>query len=121
MVRVGSTAGSRSMTNARVAHTVTKGGVVALTKQLAAEGAPLRDPRELREPRNDRDPGHPRRPACPWTIRCRDRRSHPFGGVGQPPEVARSLGSWRATRRRTSPGPTWSSTVAGRRCSPART
>jgi NAD(P)-dependent dehydrogenase (short-subunit alcohol dehydrogenase family) len=28
------------MTNARVAHTVTKGAVVALTRQLAAEGAP---------------------------------------------------------------------------------
>ena len=41
VVLVGSTAGiSGSMTNGRVAHTVTKGGVVALTKQLAAEGAP---------------------------------------------------------------------------------
>ncbi|WP_375424017.1 SDR family NAD(P)-dependent oxidoreductase [uncultured Friedmanniella sp.] len=40
VVLVGSTAGvSGSRTNARVAHTVTKGGVVALTKQLAAEGA----------------------------------------------------------------------------------
>ena len=41
VVLVGSTAGiSGSMTNSRVAHTVTKGGIVALTKQLAAEGAP---------------------------------------------------------------------------------
>ena len=41
VVLVGSTAGiTGSMTNARVAHTVTKGGVVALTRQLAAEGAP---------------------------------------------------------------------------------
>jgi NAD(P)-dependent dehydrogenase (short-subunit alcohol dehydrogenase family) len=40
VVLVGSTAGlTGSMTNARVAHTVTKGGVIALTKQLAAEGA----------------------------------------------------------------------------------
>lgn len=41
VVLVGSTAGvSGSMTNPRVAHTVTKGAVVALARQLAAEGAP---------------------------------------------------------------------------------
>jgi len=41
VVLVGSTAGMRgSMTNGRVAHTVTKAGVIALTRQLAAEGAP---------------------------------------------------------------------------------
>jgi NAD(P)-dependent dehydrogenase (short-subunit alcohol dehydrogenase family) len=28
------------MTNGRLAHTATKGAVVAMTKQLAAEGAP---------------------------------------------------------------------------------
>ncbi len=40
VVLVGSTAGlTGSLTNARVAHTVTKGGIVALTRQLAAEGA----------------------------------------------------------------------------------
>jgi meso-butanediol dehydrogenase / (S,S)-butanediol dehydrogenase / diacetyl reductase len=38
---VGSTAAfTGSMTNQRVAHTASKGGIVALTKQLAAEGAP---------------------------------------------------------------------------------
>jgi len=41
VVLVGSTAGmTGSMTNGRVAHTVTKAGVIALAKQLAAEGAP---------------------------------------------------------------------------------
>jgi len=41
VVLIGSTAGmTGSMTNGRVAHTVAKGGVIALTKQLAAEGAP---------------------------------------------------------------------------------
>lgn len=41
VVLVGSTAGlAGSVTNQRVAHTVTKGGVIALTRQLAAEGAP---------------------------------------------------------------------------------
>lgn len=40
VVLVGSTAGiTGSVTNERVAHTVAKGGVVALTRQLAAEGA----------------------------------------------------------------------------------
>lgn len=38
---VGSTAGiAGSMTNPRLAHTATKGGVIAMTRQLAAEGAP---------------------------------------------------------------------------------
>jgi NAD(P)-dependent dehydrogenase (short-subunit alcohol dehydrogenase family) len=40
VVLVGSTAGlTGSLTNGRAAHTVTKGGVIALTRQLAAEGA----------------------------------------------------------------------------------
>jgi len=40
VVLVGSTAGvTGSVTNARVAHTATKGAVIAMTKQLAAEGA----------------------------------------------------------------------------------
>jgi NAD(P)-dependent dehydrogenase (short-subunit alcohol dehydrogenase family) len=41
IVLVGSTAGvTGSMTNGRLAHTATKGAVVAMTRQLAAEGAP---------------------------------------------------------------------------------
>ena len=41
VITIGSTAGlSGSMTNQRAAHTASKGGVVALTRQLAAEGAP---------------------------------------------------------------------------------
>jgi meso-butanediol dehydrogenase/(S,S)-butanediol dehydrogenase/diacetyl reductase len=40
VINVGSSAGiAGSMTNARVAHTASKGGVIALTRQLAAEGA----------------------------------------------------------------------------------
>ncbi len=41
MLLVGSTAGvAGSMTNTRVAHTASKGAVIAMTRQLAAEGAP---------------------------------------------------------------------------------
>jgi meso-butanediol dehydrogenase/(S,S)-butanediol dehydrogenase/diacetyl reductase len=41
IITVGSTAGiSGSLTNRRAAHTASKGGVIALTRQLAAEGAP---------------------------------------------------------------------------------
>ncbi|HET9093917.1 MAG TPA: SDR family NAD(P)-dependent oxidoreductase [Solirubrobacteraceae bacterium] len=41
ILNIGSTAGiAGSMTNQRVAHTASKGGVIALTRQLAAEGAP---------------------------------------------------------------------------------
>lgn len=40
IVLVGSTAGVRgSVTNARLAHTATKGGVIAMARQIAAEGA----------------------------------------------------------------------------------
>jgi NAD(P)-dependent dehydrogenase (short-subunit alcohol dehydrogenase family) len=41
VLNIGSTAGlTGSMTNQRVAHTASKGGVIAVTRQLAAEGAP---------------------------------------------------------------------------------
>ena len=41
IITIGSTAGlTGSLTNARAAHTASKGGVIALTRQLAAEGAP---------------------------------------------------------------------------------
>jgi meso-butanediol dehydrogenase / (S,S)-butanediol dehydrogenase / diacetyl reductase len=41
ILNVASTAGiSGSMTNQRVAHSASKGGVIAVTRQLAAEGAP---------------------------------------------------------------------------------
>ncbi|MFC7265562.1 SDR family NAD(P)-dependent oxidoreductase [Streptomyces lutosisoli] len=42
IVTVGSTAGlTGSLTNMRTAHSASKGGVIALTRQLAAEGAPF--------------------------------------------------------------------------------
>jgi len=41
IILVGSTAGvSGSMSNSRLAHTASKGAVIAMTRQLAAEGAP---------------------------------------------------------------------------------
>jgi len=41
ILTIGSTAGlAGSLTNARVAHSASKGGVIAATRQLAAEGAP---------------------------------------------------------------------------------
>lgn len=41
IILIGSTAGvTGSVTNARLAHTASKGAVVAMTRQLAAEGAP---------------------------------------------------------------------------------
>jgi NAD(P)-dependent dehydrogenase (short-subunit alcohol dehydrogenase family) len=41
IVNIASTAGmTGSMTNQRVAHSASKGGVISLTRQLAAEGAP---------------------------------------------------------------------------------
>jgi NAD(P)-dependent dehydrogenase (short-subunit alcohol dehydrogenase family) len=90
VVLVGSTAGlTGSMTNARVAHTVTKGGVIALTKQLAAEGAPY----GIRA--NCVSPGMVETPATRGDLLAEDhpmrRIAHaiPLGRVGQPEEVAR--------------------------------
>ena len=90
MILVGSTAGiSGSMTNFRVAHTVTKGGIVALTKQLAAEGAP----HGIRV--NCVSPGIIETPATQADLLAADHpmrgiaQAIPLGRVGQADEVAR--------------------------------
>lgn len=90
VVLVGSTAGlTGSRTNTRVAHTVTKGGVIALTRQLAAEGAPhgIRvncvSPGMVETPATRGDllaEGHPMRDIA---------RAIPLGRVGRAEEVAR--------------------------------
>jgi NAD(P)-dependent dehydrogenase (short-subunit alcohol dehydrogenase family) len=90
IVLVGSTAGvTGSTTNHRVAHTVTKGGIVALTKQLAAEGAP----HGLRV--NCVSPGMIRTPATEGNLLASDHpmntiwQSIPLRRIGTPEEVVR--------------------------------
>jgi NAD(P)-dependent dehydrogenase (short-subunit alcohol dehydrogenase family) len=90
VVLVGSTAGlTGSRTNFRVAHTVTKGGVVALTKQLAAEGAPY----GIRV--NCVSPGMIETPATRGDLLAHDHpmagiaAAIPLGRVGRADEVAR--------------------------------
>jgi len=92
VVLVGSTAGlTGSMSNPRVAHTVTKGGVVALTKQLAAEGAPF----GIRV--NCVSPGMIETPATRGDLLADDHPMRaiagaiPLGRIGQPEEVARCV------------------------------
>jgi NAD(P)-dependent dehydrogenase (short-subunit alcohol dehydrogenase family) len=87
---VGSTAGiTGSMTNPRIAHTATKGGVVAMTRQLAAEGAP----HGIRA--NCLSPGMIRTPATEGDLLAPDSpmrtiaRAIPLGRIGAPEEVAR--------------------------------
>jgi meso-butanediol dehydrogenase / (S,S)-butanediol dehydrogenase / diacetyl reductase len=87
---VGSTAGiTGSMTNPRIAHTATKGGVVAMTRQLAAEGAP----HGIRA--NCISPGMIRTPATEGDLLAPDSpmrtiaRAIPLGRIGAPEEVAR--------------------------------
>ncbi len=92
VVLVGSTAGvSGSMTNTRIAHTATKGGVVAMTKQLAAEGAPhgvrvnCVSPGMIRTPATESDllaAHHPMRSI---------ERHIPLRRIGTPEEVARCV------------------------------
>jgi NAD(P)-dependent dehydrogenase (short-subunit alcohol dehydrogenase family) len=89
IVLVGSTAGvTGSMTNGRLAHTATKGAVVAMTKQLAAEGAP----HGLRV--NAVSPGMIRTAATEGNLLAADHPmrsiagSIPLGRIGAPEEVA---------------------------------
>lgn len=89
VVLVGSTAGvSGSTSNTRIAHTAAKGGVIAMTKQLAAEGAPygLRvncvSPGMIRTPATESDllsDAHPMRSI---------ETAIPLGRIGRPDEIA---------------------------------
>lgn len=87
---VGSTAGiTGSLTNTRIAHTATKGGVVAMTRQLAAEGAA----HKIRA--NCISPGMIRTPATEGDLLADDHPMRtiaaaiPLGRIGAPEEVAR--------------------------------
>ncbi|WP_426118255.1 SDR family NAD(P)-dependent oxidoreductase [Kocuria sp. LHG3120] len=89
VVLVGSTAGvTGSVTNARLAHTATKGSVVAMTRQLAAEGAPA----GIRV--NCVSPGMIRTPATESSLLTEDHPMRaiaghiPLGRVGEAEEVA---------------------------------
>ncbi|MEN9714663.1 MAG: hypothetical protein RJA35_130 [Actinomycetota bacterium] len=88
IVLVGSTAGvSGSMTNTRLAHSATKGGVIAMAKQLAAEGAVL----GIRV--NSVSPGMIQTPATESDLLAEDHpmkniaHSIPLQRVGTPSEV----------------------------------
>jgi NAD(P)-dependent dehydrogenase (short-subunit alcohol dehydrogenase family) len=89
VVLVGSTAAvAGSMTSTRVAHTVAKGGIVAFTRQLAAEGAPFGirvncvSPGMILTPATLGDLLAPRHP-------MREIHRHiPLGRIGSPDEVA---------------------------------
>jgi NAD(P)-dependent dehydrogenase (short-subunit alcohol dehydrogenase family) len=88
VVLVGSTAGIRgSMTNTRLAHTATKGAVIAMTKQLAAEGSVhgIRvncvSPGMVQTPATENDllaESHPMKQIA---------HSIPLGRVGRPDEI----------------------------------
>lgn len=87
---VGSTAGiTGSLTNTRIAHTATKGGIVAMTRQLAAEGAA----HGIRA--NCISPGMIRTPATESDLLAEDHpmrtiaKAIPLGRIGTPEEVAR--------------------------------
>lgn len=87
---VGSTAGiTGSTTNTRIAHTAGKGGVVAMTKQLAGEGAR----HGIRA--NCVSPGMIATPASTTTLLSDDHpmrtisRAIPLGRIGTPDDVAR--------------------------------
>lgn len=88
VVLVGSTAGvSGSMTNTRLAHSATKGGIIAMTKQLAGEGA-LHGIRV-----NCVSPGMIRTPATEGDLLADDhpmkniQRAIPLQRIGTPAEV----------------------------------
>jgi NAD(P)-dependent dehydrogenase (short-subunit alcohol dehydrogenase family) len=81
--------GTGSLTDTRVAHTATKGGVVAMTEQLAAEGAA----HGIRA--NCTSPGMIRTPATGGDLLTLDHpmrtiaRAIPLGRIAAPEEVGR--------------------------------
>ena len=88
IILVGSTAGiSGSVTNTRVAHSVTKGGIIAMGRQLAAEGA------EHGIRVNTVSPGMVRTPATENDLLAEDHpmrhieKSIPLGRIGTATEV----------------------------------
>lgn len=88
IVLVGSTAGiSGSVTNNRIAHSATKGGVIAMARQLAAEGSKF----GIRA--NSISPGMIRTPATEGDLLAPDHpmvkiAEHiPLGRIGTPDEV----------------------------------
>jgi NAD(P)-dependent dehydrogenase (short-subunit alcohol dehydrogenase family) len=90
IILVGSTAGvTGSVTNGRLAHTATKGAVVAMTKQLSAEGAP----HGIRV--NAVSPGMIRTPATEGDLLAADHPMNtiakhiPLKRIGFPEEVAK--------------------------------
>jgi NAD(P)-dependent dehydrogenase (short-subunit alcohol dehydrogenase family) len=90
VILVGSTAGlTGSMTLMRTAHSATKGGIIALTRQLAAEGAPY----NIRA--NCISPGMVLTPATaddifgdPTHPMHRIRDHIPLGRIGTPDDIA---------------------------------
>lgn len=89
IILVGSTAGvTGSMTNGRLAHTATKGAIVAMVRQLAAEGAR----HGIRA--NAVSPGMIRTPATEADLLAADHRMNdiakhiPLGRIGRAEEVA---------------------------------
>jgi len=89
IILVGSTAGlAGSVTNARVAHSAARGGIIAMARQLAAEGAP--DGIRV----NCVSPGLIRTPATDSDLLAADspmrtiHRSIPMARFGSPAEVA---------------------------------
>jgi meso-butanediol dehydrogenase/(S,S)-butanediol dehydrogenase/diacetyl reductase len=87
---VGSTAGiTGSLTNARIAHTATKGGVVAMTRQLAAEGATHGIRANCISPGMIATPATEADLLAPGSSMRGIARSIPLGRIGAPEEVAR--------------------------------
>ncbi|MET7772010.1 SDR family oxidoreductase [Nocardia sp. NPDC005366] len=88
VILVGSTAGVRgSTTNARLAHTASKGAVIAMTRQIAAEGAR----HHIRA--NCISPGMIRTPQSESTLLAADHPMRtiasaiPLGRLGSPADV----------------------------------
>ena len=115
IVNIGSGAGiqgARALPQA--AHAAAKGAVIALTRQLAAEGIAVGSPRQLREPRGHGDSAGTRDVRGDW---ARTHRSRPIvertidgkPGIRSPSRMQAS--TWPPTRRNGSPEPTSSSTA----------
>ena len=116
IVSISSIAGSSALGRGNFVYSVTKAGIIQLTRELAVEWAPHRirvnaiQPAQVMTKAMDRMLADPR--LDPATLKERFVRGIPLDRIGEPEDIAKASSSWRPTRPRSSPATACPSTAA---------